>query len=548
MIYLESRGKRYSNCSMSLKWNDKNYEFNSTGAKDLYRDIIDWLYKTGYTFSGSYHTNPTRKIHTTEEVKQKISSTAYSLKDFHNILDTDKWIMCATPIKELFSGLIKMLKLHSVESIKTVGLDLEDIDDSKIEPEIVSSGDELEFDTEGESQYSDEDLSILLTETLSRNLRVIPWFIKFLKILLSENLQFNREEIISEFLRLGVDDTPGKCGEKLNKVSQFLTKPNNEHLRQIISYDTIRWSISAETDTGSKKDNYKIKDEYRNLVRDVLKNFDDEVVKYHNFVSSSKSVIPNYTTTQPVVATEPEIQKFGYIYSSPVSKETEASEPKKGHVTNPFMQAICILGSSGKGKSTTIDKMLTAMEKTYSMIYDFIIPTASTTGLLSQFSPAAKDGKGGYIPSRLGKMIMDAHNNPDKLFTAVFDECHKASIIEMINDELLQCISKNRNLGKRFISLDTETQSLFTGLEDFRGNLLLPNNFGFIFLSSKPDVILDNDDFFNRVDIYVMIKQPKESQSCEDIINNTEFFKKFDEHRKSKSEIKETFESTKDYE
>ena len=109
---------------------------------------------------------------------------------------------------------------------------------------------------------------------------------------------------------------------------------------------------------------------------------------------------------------------------------------------------------------------------------------------------------------------MDAHNNPDKLFTAVFDECHKASIIEMINDELLQCISKNRNLGKRFISLDTETQSLFTGLEDFRGNLLLPNNFGFIFLSSKPDVILDNDDFFNRVDIYVIIKQPKESQSC----------------------------------
>ena len=107
MRFLESRGKRYSDCSISFYWNGKEYEFSSTGAKELYREIIDWLYNNGYKFDGPYHSNPTRKIHTTEEVREKVKTTAYSFKDFHNIKDTDKWIMCATPIRELFSGLIK---------------------------------------------------------------------------------------------------------------------------------------------------------------------------------------------------------------------------------------------------------------------------------------------------------------------------------------------------------------------------------------------------------------------------------------------------------
>ena len=137
MRFLESRGKRYSDCSISFYWNGKEYEFSSTGAKELYREIIDWLYNNGYKFDGPYHSNPTRKIHTTEEVREKVKTTAYSFKDFHNIKDTDKWIMCATPIRELFSGLIKMLKLHTVSSIITRGMDLEDIDDSRKKDEII---------------------------------------------------------------------------------------------------------------------------------------------------------------------------------------------------------------------------------------------------------------------------------------------------------------------------------------------------------------------------------------------------------------------------
>ena len=56
---------------------------------------------------------------------------------------------------------------------------------------------------------------------------------------------------------------------------------------------------------------------------------------------------------------------------------------------------------------------------------------------------------------------------------------------------------------------------MYKGLSDFRGNLLIPDNFGFIFLSSKPDVIISNADFFNRVDIYIMMKRPDEN-SIED--------------------------------
>jgi hypothetical protein len=145
--------------------------------------------------------------------------------------------------------------------------------------------------------------------------------------------------------------------------------------------------------------------------------------------------------------------------------------------------------------------------------HELIIPSASTTNLLAQFSPSSESG--GYVESRLGKIIMKAHNNPQKNYVAIFDECHKSNIIEMINDELLQCISMKRNGGNRFISSEDEISKLYKGLKELRGNLLIPDNFGFIFLSSKPDVIISNEDFFNRVDIYVMTGKPDE-KSIED--------------------------------
>jgi len=210
------------------------------------------------------------------------------------------------------------------------------------------------------------------------------------------------------------------------------------------------------------------------------------------------------------------IKKFGEVDDIEIDDKIETEiENKEPFAKNPFKQAICVLGESGAGKSHTIETIL----ENEGHEFEFIIPTAATTGLLAQFSPT----KSGYVPSRLGKMIIDAAQNPDKLYTAVFDECHKSSTIEMINDELLQCISIHRNNGVRFISLDHDTAELYNveGLEKRRGNIILPDNFGFIFISSKPRVISNNADFFNRVDIVILKHYEEESiESIDELMSN----------------------------
>jgi hypothetical protein len=93
----------------------------------------------------------------------------------------------------------------------------------------------------------------------------------------------------------------------------------------------------------------------------------------------------------------------------------------------------------------------------------------------------------------------------------------------MINDELLQAISTKRNRGRRFISLDDDTAEIYqdSELETERGNLLIPDNFGFIFISSKPRVIANNADFFNRVDIVILKSYEEETiETSEQLLSN----------------------------
>lgn len=190
---------------------------------------------------------------------------------------------------------------------------------------------------------------------------------------------------------------------------------------------------------------------------------------------------------------------------------------------NPFIDAICVLGDSGAGKSVTIRKMLENAEPKHE--FHYIIPTSTSTGLLSQYLP-----NHGYVLSILGEMIEESYNHPSTLYTAVFDECHKSNVIEMINDELLQCITTNRNEKNRFITLDANTLSLYrkdsgetARLGIHRYKLDLPDNFGFIFISSKEEVICNNDDFYNRVDIVKLDPDWKINmeivKTCQDLID-----------------------------
>jgi hypothetical protein len=211
------------------------------------------------------------------------------------------------------------------------------------------------------------------------------------------------------------------------------------------------------------------------------------------------------------------IEPFTTRFGMPIDyKAVQAEEEKieknynsEDYSANPFRQAICVLGKSGAGKSYTIDEILEKDSEERPHKYEFIIPSASTTGLLSQFSPSAKEGRGGYVPSRLGKLIENAYKNKNTLYTIVLDECHKSNIIEMINDELLQAISTGRNKN-RFISLDDETADLYPSkFLDRRNNIIIPENIGFIFISSNARVIAGNDDFFNRVDLVELKEEDK---------------------------------------
>ena len=135
-------------------------------------------------------------------------------------------------------------------------------------------------------------------------------------------------------------------------------------------------------------------------------------------------------------------------------------------------------------------------------------------------------------------MIVNAYSNPTQLFTAVFDECHKSNIIEMINDEILQAISIKRNNGKRFISLDDDTAELYPGTEKSpSGNILIPDNLGFIFISSNSRVISGNEDFFNRVDLVELTKESR-FKNIEDIIRVEDTDKKYELVSKIMSESK----------
>lgn len=162
----------------------------------------------------------------------------------------------------------------------------------------------------------------------------------------------------------------------------------------------------------------------------------------------------------------------------------------KRFTKNPFATVLCVVGESGAGKSFLIETLL---EKE-GHVYEFIIPTSSTTSLLSQFSPQ----KGIYKVSRLGSLLIESTKNPNKFYTAVLDEMHKTNVIEMINDELLQAISQERNRGERFISVDGEIAELY---EKDLPDLMIPDNFGFVFITSKPRIIQSNPDLINRIRI-----------------------------------------------
>jgi hypothetical protein len=99
------------------------------------------------------------------------------------------------------------------------------------------------------SDYSDDELINRLRATLGRQSKLTPRFIDFLEILLSEDRVFRRDADIVPMLAKKLDVDEGQTGRFLSGISQFLTKRQNPHLRQLIYFET--------PGRGQLKDNYK---------------------------------------------------------------------------------------------------------------------------------------------------------------------------------------------------------------------------------------------------------------------------------------------------
>jgi len=470
------RGK--VNYTLTFPYENQSINFESNSLKDISSNIFDWLYQNNYKFDGSIHNSITRKLLTKNELDDLVKKTSYGYRSFHNVGGSNHFLINSYNSNIMINFIISMLSNFGIEK-----------------ESISHSGFYDLYDDYTEAEEEEVDLDDQSSSSLSK-----MTFIEAAQLILKKNQNepMSARDIWDEI-------------EKQNLVSSSGSTP-----WATLNAEMLRYSDNSKISKRKKKLFHIVAE---SPIMFILINPEQEVQPVEDELDLELPTKTSAFTLPP----EDEVFPFSHFrgIQSQEEREKQAQKEREKPVDfeiNPFMQSVCILGSSGRGKSTTIDNML---EKYAGMKYDFIIPTASTTGLLAQFSPSGKEGKGGYIPSRLGKMIMDAHNNPGTLYTAVFDECHKASVIEMINDELLQCISTKRNRGNRFISLDTETESLFTGLKDYRGNLLLPDNFGFIFLSSKPDVITSNADFFNRVNIYILKKLDYDTIDYSNMVTET---------------------------
>ena len=173
----------------------------------------------------------------------------------------------------------------------------------------------------------------------------------------------------------------------------------------------------------------------------------------------------------------------------------EKFEPKvnsiANRVNNNLAQAICVIGDSGVGKTYRVNKTLeNEGHKTL-----FIIIDNMWQHILFDYSPIDRK----YYLTKVGEFIKKAYNDAENNYTIVIDECHKN--LEIINDVLLQAISTKRNDGVRFLSLNSLVEKEFDFLPAINGNRVLPNNLGFLFISSKSNIIEGNDDLKNRIEI-----------------------------------------------
>lgn len=112
--------------------------------------------------------------------------------------------------------------------------------------------------------FSNEELREKLLATFLRDSNLTPRLICFFEKLSSDGRVNDRDEIRRYLFDNGIGSDIGHSGRLLSNVSQFITKKNNGHLRQLLNF-------SSDKMPGKTKENYQLKRDYIDLVNQVIR-------------------------------------------------------------------------------------------------------------------------------------------------------------------------------------------------------------------------------------------------------------------------------------
>jgi len=287
---------------------------------------------------------------------------------------------------------------------------------------------------------------------------------------------------------------------------------NNNMNEQTYIKAAVEYMKTANTPLSSKEIWEKIKDKIGTIGQTPEATLTAQLLKYSDnsglkdkYKTSYFTIVENNPAKFWLIERKPELQ----VSKEPekILKPSEFEKPSEDTLPiiyrqNPFggvpkSEAVCVTGKSDIGKSSKVEMMLKGLG--HKMI-EIDIPT-TTRGLLVERS-LSKKGKTEL--GDVGYWILEAAKpeNKDNLYTFVFDECHYPRKLNMINSELFFCLSKRKNNGLRTIKTTRETEHLFSSLEpveDRPNSRIIPDNVGFIFISSQGESLEETPDFSTRV-------------------------------------------------
>lgn len=473
----------------------KKIRLEANSRTSLYVKILNWLKKRGYKFTGDIHQGFTKRILSREEVNNaKVSKPEIygSQGRFYEINPGEYFYLYRN--KDVYDFWKKMLVNNGVDE---KSIEIKEIIDQK---------------TDSNDYLDDKKIS---------NFKSI-FFPKIKKISNFEKYSETPNNNIT--LLTGVDGCRIEISIRKTYVSVFVSiyhwvEKNNEFVFNFLlkNKKDIEESIGRELDwknidsnRGSSitlRKNLNMEDESNwvdaeNFLLRYFQAFEQIFIPYFEEIKKIKRDLSETDTEEPkeLSTDDSKVLNFAKFREKPVERAEQPSKTQSV-VKNTFKQSICVLGAAGAGKSLTTINSLKG-EKNH--FFKLLIPDDMRVSILLKFEA------GEMKLNSLSKMIIKAYENPQNKYTVLIDEFHKPITLRRVNDELLQAISTKRYGGVRFISSETAFDEISKELEklgikediyDYHGNIVIPDNFGFILLSSKPDVIVDNDDLYGRLDI-----------------------------------------------